>query len=178
MARRSRKKVDITENRSSHCKEKIYSAALYARISVETERKREADTIGNQLQLLKNYVSEQMDIKVFDAYIDDILIYETVKKPVVPPVHYMFIKGVSDGIITSDAVTMVFNNTKVGEFVAVAQFDNKDGLLGVKYILSETAGLNELSLDIEDDTEYVIVFVWENLSTLKPLINEYTLSVE
>ena len=90
----------------------------------------------------------------------------------------MFIKGVSDGIITSDAVIMVINNTKVGEFVAGAQFDNKDGLLGVKYILSETVGLNELSLDIEDDTEYVIVFVWDNLSTLKPLINEYTLSVE
>ena len=118
------------------------------------------------------------DVVALDAYIDDILIYETVKKPVVPPVHYMFIKGVSDGIITSDAVTMVINNTKVGEFVAAAQFDNKDGLLGVKYILSETVGLNELSLDIEDDTEYVIVFVWDNLSTLKPLINEYTLSVE
>lgn len=51
--------------------EKIYRAGLYARISVETERKREADTIGNQILLLKDFASENLDIDVVDIYVDD-----------------------------------------------------------------------------------------------------------
>ncbi|MFR7743049.1 MAG: hypothetical protein ACLU3I_06990 [Acutalibacteraceae bacterium] len=42
-----------------------------ARISVEDERKREADTIGNQIQLLRDFAGEDPDISVFDVYCDD-----------------------------------------------------------------------------------------------------------
>ena len=44
------------QDRSAGSKDVYKRQGLYARISVETERKREADTIGNQLQLLKDYV--------------------------------------------------------------------------------------------------------------------------
>jgi len=117
MARRSRKKVDITENISSHCKEKIYSAALYARISVETERKREADTIGNQLQLLKNYVSEQMDIKVFDAYIDDNISGTDFTRPEFSRMLNDMRDGRVDCIIVKDLSRLGRNHLEAGEYI-------------------------------------------------------------
>ena len=70
MARKSRK-TTVAEPAVIKAVDKVYRAGLYARISVETERKREADTIGNQLQLLKDYVSEHSDLTVFDIYSDD-----------------------------------------------------------------------------------------------------------
>ncbi len=70
MARKSRKNI-VQESVQAKTADKVYRTALYARISVETERKREADTIGNQLQLLKDYVSEHSDLTVFDIYSDD-----------------------------------------------------------------------------------------------------------
>ena len=70
MARKSRKKItDIATPQIPSGR--VYSAALYARISVENERKREADTIGNQMQLLKDFTSEYTDIQIFDVYCDD-----------------------------------------------------------------------------------------------------------
>ena len=70
MARKSRKSAAV-EPFQMPAADRIYKAGLYARISVETERKREADTIGNQLQLLRDYVSEHSDLSVFDIYSDD-----------------------------------------------------------------------------------------------------------
>ena len=70
MARKSRK-TTVAEPAVIKPVDKVYRAGLYARISVETERKREADTIGNQLQLLTDYVSEHSDLTVFDIYSDD-----------------------------------------------------------------------------------------------------------
>jgi len=70
MARKSRKNT-VAMPKAVATSEKVYQTALYARISVETERKREADSIGNQLQLLKDYVSEQHDLSIFDIYCDD-----------------------------------------------------------------------------------------------------------
>ena len=70
MARKSRKAVNQVILPAAPS-EKIYRAGLYARISVETERKREADTIGNQIQLLKDFASENLDIDVVDIYVDD-----------------------------------------------------------------------------------------------------------
>lgn len=70
MARKSRKN-QVVESTVLQQESKIYRTALYARISVETERKRETDTIGNQLQLLKDYVSEHPDLMIYDIYSDD-----------------------------------------------------------------------------------------------------------
>lgn len=68
MARKSRKG---TENVAPKADEIVYRTGLYARISEENEKKREADSIGNQMQLLKDYVSEQSDLVVQEMYIDD-----------------------------------------------------------------------------------------------------------
>lgn len=55
MARKSRKNVQATP--AVVVGPVQYKVALYARISVENEQKREADTIGNQIALLKDFVS-------------------------------------------------------------------------------------------------------------------------
>ena len=69
MARKSRKNVQATP--AVVVGPVQYKVALYARISVENEQKREADTIGNQIALLKDFVSQHQDLVVFDLYCDD-----------------------------------------------------------------------------------------------------------
>ena len=54
MARKSRK-TTVAEPAVIKPVDKVYRAGLYARISVETERKREADTIGNQELICKGW---------------------------------------------------------------------------------------------------------------------------
>ena len=71
MARKSRKKIGVTEITANQEPKNPSVAALYARISVENKRKRKADSIGNQIQLLKDFVSENQDIQMFDVYSDD-----------------------------------------------------------------------------------------------------------
>lgn len=66
MARKSRKNVQATP--AVVVGPVQYKVALYARISVENEQKREADTIGNQIALLKDFVSQHQDLVVFDLY--------------------------------------------------------------------------------------------------------------
>lgn len=68
MARKSRKNVQATP--AVVVGPVQYKVALYARISVENEQKREADTIGNQIALLKDFVSQHQDLVVFDLYLD------------------------------------------------------------------------------------------------------------
>ena len=60
MARKSRKNVQATP--AVVVGPVQYKVALYARISVENEQKREADTIGNQIALLKDLTSIVMTI--------------------------------------------------------------------------------------------------------------------
>lgn len=71
MARKSRKSAETVIEVADAAPKGVYIAALYARISVETEKKRETDTIGNQLQLLRDFAAEHPDIQVFDIYSDD-----------------------------------------------------------------------------------------------------------
>ena len=69
MARKSRKATELViENKQDIV---VYSTALYVRISVETDKKIEADTIGTQKKLLEDYVAQATDLKIYDVYIDD-----------------------------------------------------------------------------------------------------------
>ena len=72
MARKSRRSIDntadvITKNTATS---KIYHAALYARISSEDERKRECESMENQVKLLRDYVGSCEDIVEYDLYMD------------------------------------------------------------------------------------------------------------
>lgn len=69
MARKSRKvdyvnignKENLVTEAENQC-EKVSHAALYARLSYESEKNRERNTIETQMVLLHNFVKEQKDI--------------------------------------------------------------------------------------------------------------------
>lgn len=71
MARKTRKTNLAEVPAPSAKKNSIYHAALYVRISIENEEKRNADSIGTQIQMLKDFVSECDDIMIYDVYCDD-----------------------------------------------------------------------------------------------------------
>lgn len=71
MARKSRKHLEGNQGNLSDKDPMIYSTAVYARLSVETEEKIERGTINNQVEFLKNYIQLQEDLSLSEIYIDD-----------------------------------------------------------------------------------------------------------
>lgn len=116
MARKSRK-TTVAEPAVIKPVDKVYRAGLYARISVETERKREADTIGNQLQLLKDYVSEYSDLTVFDIYSDDDISGTDFIRPEFSRMMNDLRDGKIDCIIVKDLSRLGRNYLESGEYI-------------------------------------------------------------
>ena len=116
MARKSRK-TTVAEPAVIKPVDKVYRAGLYARISVETERKREADTIGNQLQLLKDYVSEHSDLNVFDIYSDDDISGTDFIRPEFSRMMNDLRDGKIDCIIVKDLSRLGRNYLESGEYI-------------------------------------------------------------
>ena len=52
-------------------KKDIYHAAMYLRLSIEDDNRVESDSIQNQRELIKRYVSEQRDIILTEEFVDD-----------------------------------------------------------------------------------------------------------
>ena len=80
MARKSRRNIDnttiaTTKNTGAG---KVYHAALYARISSEDERKRECESMENQVKLLRDYVGSCEDIAEYDLYVDRVVTAQTI----------------------------------------------------------------------------------------------------
>lgn len=116
MARKSRRNasIDAQNNRPT---ERIYHCALYARISVENERKREADTIGNQLQLLKDYISEHPDLVIYDIYSDDDISGVDFVRPEFSRMMNDLRDGKIDCIIVKDLSRLGRNYLESGEYI-------------------------------------------------------------
>lgn len=68
MARKSRKNSVVSGDKSFVSQGKIFQTAIYVRISVENERKMEADSIGNQIQMLKDFASQMPELQIYDIY--------------------------------------------------------------------------------------------------------------
>ena len=68
MARKSRKSNDVSSQTIPA--EKIYTVGLYARLSVEDQRKKESDSIGTQMCLLRQYVNGQPNMILIAEYED------------------------------------------------------------------------------------------------------------
>ena len=54
----------------AECRVKLYHAAIYARLSYETEANRERDTVETQIAYLKNFIDRQEDMELADIYAD------------------------------------------------------------------------------------------------------------
>lgn len=116
MARKSRKNT-VQETRQASSAERIYQCGLYARISVENERKREADTIGNQLQLLKDYVSEHPDLVIYDIYSDDDISGVDFIRPEFSRMMNDLRDGKIDCVIVKDLSRLGRNYLESGEYI-------------------------------------------------------------
>lgn len=81
MARKSRKNAALAKETAVSSPKKIFQTALYVRISVENEKKIEADSIGNQIQMLKDFVSQLPELQIYDIYCDDDITGTTFMRP-------------------------------------------------------------------------------------------------
>ena len=74
MARKSRKNLTVPAGTEvavpSGEKSRTFHAAVYARISMETEQTQQSGTIDVQIELIKNYIKDSEDIEVMDVYAD------------------------------------------------------------------------------------------------------------
>lgn len=130
MARKSRKqKPEAAMEQQIQGSEKTYRAGLYARISVENERKRESDTIGTQIQLLKDFASEQEDIQVVDLYCDDDISGTDFMRPEFSRMMNDVRDGRIDCIIAKDLSRLGRNYLETGEYIEMVF-----PFLGVRFI--------------------------------------------
>ena len=118
MARKSRKQnLEPVQKQQVLHSEKVYRAGLYARISVENERKRESDTIGTQIQLLKDFVSEREDIQTIDIYCDDDISGTDFIRPEFSRMMNDVREGRIDCIVVKDLSRLGRNYLETGEYI-------------------------------------------------------------
>ncbi|WP_367569447.1 recombinase family protein [Lacrimispora sp.] len=67
MARTSRKQID---NLAQAPLETIWNTCVYGRLSEEDERKKESDSIGNQVSMLERYIAERPYLKLISVFKD------------------------------------------------------------------------------------------------------------
>lgn len=129
MARKSRKKETVKDIPAPAAKDKVYSVALYARISVENDHKREADSIGTQIQLLKDFASEHLDMEVFDIYCDDDITGTDFERPEFSRMMVDIRDGKVNCVIVKDLSRLGRNYIESGEYIEMVF-----PFLGVRFI--------------------------------------------
>ena len=83
-------------------KKDIYHAAMYLRLSIEDDNRVESDSIQNQRELIKRYVSEQRDIILTEEFVDDGYTGTNFERPGFQKMMDLVQKKVIDCIIVKD----------------------------------------------------------------------------
>ena len=60
---------------------KVYKTAIYVRLSAEKDETRDRNTLINQRNLIKNFVDQQIDMEIYDIYMDDEISGTTFDRP-------------------------------------------------------------------------------------------------
>ena len=71
MPRKSKKGGAVQKAHIAVAKERIWSCAVYARLSLEDSGRKGADTIETQIELVASYVKQRPDLFIADTYIDN-----------------------------------------------------------------------------------------------------------
>ena len=50
---------------------KVYKTAVYVRLSAEKDETRDRKTLINQRNFIKNFVDQQIEMEIYDIYMDD-----------------------------------------------------------------------------------------------------------
>ncbi len=130
MGRKSRKDTvyrvaEITSEKQAYS----YKAALYARISVETEEKIERDTMGTQIALLQEFAAGIPDLVVDEIYVDDDISGSSFDRPAYEQMMRDVDKGKINCIIVKDLSRFARNHINAGEYLEII-FPQK----GVRFI--------------------------------------------
>ena len=159
MARKSRRNVDNTVVKAVENTEgvKVYHAALYARISSEDERKRECESMENQVKLLRDYVGSCEDIAEYDLYMDRAVTGTKFDRPEFNRMMADMRAGKFDCVIVKDLSRLGRNYLEAGNYL-----ESIFPIFGIRFI-SITDRYDSLTSKASEDGLIV---------PLKNLINE------
>ena len=131
MARKSRRTMQVqAETQVTQQKPTaFYKAALYARLSMETEMNRERDTAGTQLELMRSYVAEHDDIEIAGEYCDRSISGTTFERPDFDRMMTDIKTGKINCVIVKDLSRLGRNYVETGNFI-----ERVFPFLGVRFI--------------------------------------------
>lgn len=96
---------------------KTYHAAIYARLSYETEENRERDTVETQIAYLKNFIDRQEDIELADVYADVSFSGTNFERPEFERMMRDIQSGEIDTVITKDLSRLGRNYIDSGTYI-------------------------------------------------------------
>ncbi|MCM1499687.1 MAG: recombinase family protein [Clostridium sp.] len=111
MARKSRKNLPAV------AEVKTYHAAIYARLSFETEANRERDTIDTQIACLKNFIDGQEDMELAGIYADVSASGTNFERPEFGRMMEDIRAGKIDTVITKDLSRLGRNYIDSGTYI-------------------------------------------------------------
>ena len=118
MARKSRKETLYrVSDTAKMTTQSLYRAALYGRISVETQEKLDRDTMGTQMMLLREFAATMPDLQVHDEYIDDDVTGTTFERPEYERMMRDIDAGVVNCIIVKDLSRFARDHIGAGEYL-------------------------------------------------------------
>lgn len=96
---------------------KTYHAAIYARLSYETEENRERDTVETQIAYLKNFIDRQEDMELADVYADVSFSGTNFERPEFERMMQDIRVGKIDMVITKDLSRLGRNYIDSGTYI-------------------------------------------------------------
>lgn len=96
---------------------KPFRAAIYARLSMETEYSKECDTIETQIALMENFVSESADIVIAGVYCDTSVSGTSFNRPEFEQMMNDIRMGKVNMVITKDLSRLGRNYLETGNFI-------------------------------------------------------------
>ena len=159
MARKSRRNTETTTIKATKVTyaDRVYHAALYARISSEDERKRECESMENQVKMLRDYVSSCDDISEYELYMDRAVTGTKFDRPEFNRMMADMRTGKFDCVIVKDLSRLGRNYLETGNYL-----ESIFPIFGIRFI-SITDHYDSLTAKASEDGLIV---------PLKNLINE------
>lgn len=126
MARKSRKNMPAAETSGNLTAQAVmelgqevkpYRAAIYARLSYETEANRERDTVDTQIAYLKNFIDRQEDMELADIYADVSFSGTNFERPEFERMMQDIRLGKIDTVITKDLSRLGRNYIDSGTYI-------------------------------------------------------------
>lgn len=127
MARKSRKMMPASAGTSGNLTVqavmdlekdvKPYRAAVYARLSFESEANKERDTVDTQIAYIRNFIDEQDDIVVVDVYADVSVTGTTFDRPEFERMMQDIRAGKINTVITRDLSRLGRNYVESGNYI-------------------------------------------------------------